>query len=226
MDALEAALGHAFRDRSLLVAALTHASFRNESRDDVADNERLEFLGDAIVGTVIAAAAFERFPGATEGELTRVKAAVVAGPSLAEQARILDLGSHLRLGRGAAVADRASGIPSVLADTFEAVVGAVYLDGGFEAARAFVLRRLGAALDAAAAPGAMEDAKSILQVDCLKRDHEAPRYEVTCHAGPPHAPRFTVVVTLPDGRTFEGTGRTKKDAEQSAAAEAVRSLDR
>jgi ribonuclease III len=226
LDSLEEALGYAFRDRALLEQALTHASFCNESREALPDNERLEFLGDAIVGTAIAAAAFERFPDAPEGDLTRIKSAVVNGPALAEQARALDLGTRLRLGRGAALADRAGDTPSVLADTFEAVVGAIFLDGGYEAARAFVLRQLGPALDTAGAPGAAPDAKSVLQVACLKRDHAVPRYEVVGHSGPPHAPSFTVRATLPDGRAFTGAGRTKKDAEQAAAAEAVRSLDR
>lgn len=220
------AVGIAFRDPSLLLAALTHASFCNEARDPTPDNERLEFLGDAVLNTVVAAAAFERFPSAREGDLTRMKAVVVSEPSLAERARDLRLGDALRLGKGAAMGDRVSDMPSVLADAFEALVGAIYLDGGFEAARAFVLAQLGPLLDRAAAEGANTDPKSALQVRCLKEARTVPRYEIVALAGPSHAPSFTARVLLPDGTTFTGQGRCKKDAEQAAAEAALRWLTR
>jgi len=219
-------IGVTFRDPSLLLAALTHASFCNEARDPTEDNERLEFLGDAVLNTVIAAAAFERFPTAREGDLTRLKAAVVSEPTLAERAREIRLGDSLRLGRGASQGDRVSDMPSVLSDAFEAVIGAVYLDGGFEVARTFVLAQLGPLLDRAAADGSATDPKSALQVRCLKETHTVPRYEIVAIEGPSHAPSFTARVQLPDGSTFTGQGRCKKDAEQAAAAIALRSLAR
>jgi len=225
INALQSRIGHEFRDRNLLVAALTHSSFCNESRDPVEDNERLEFLGDAIVSTAIAAAAFEAFPASREGDLTRLKAALVSEPSLAERARELGLGELLRVGRGAGHGDRVGGLPRVLADAFEALVGAVYLDAGFEVARALVLAQLGPALAAWKPDGRPRDAKSRLQEACLASSHATPRYRVLSAAGPSHEPCFEVEVNLPDGRTFPGVGRSKKDAEQVAAAAALTALE-
>lgn len=219
-------IGLSFRRLELLQAALTHASYCNEARDPTPDNERLEFLGDAILNTVVAAAAFQRFPTAREGDLTRMKALVVSEPSLATQARALRLGDFLRLGKGAATGDRVSDMPSVLADTFEALVGAIYLDAGFEAARSFVLAQLGPLLDRAAKEGGSTDPKSALQVRCLKESRTVPRYEIVALEGPSHAPSFTAQVLLPDGTAFTGQGRCKKDAEQAAAETALAALNR
>lgn len=215
------ATGLTFRDPALLLAALTHTSFCNEARNPTPDNERLEFLGDAVLNTVVAATAFERFPTSSEGDLTRLKAVVVSEPSLAERARVLGIGSFLRLGKGAANGDRVSDMPSVLADAFEALVGALYLDAGFEAARTFVVAQLGPLLDRAAAEGRTSDPKSMLQVRCLKETRTVPRYEIVGLEGPSHAPVFTARVTLPDGVVFTGQGRCKKDAEQAAAEAAL-----
>jgi ribonuclease-3 len=220
---LEQAIGYRFADRAVLVAALTHASFCNETRDAADHNERLEFLGDAIVNTITAALAFRIFPDAREGELTRVKAAVVSEPALAGFARRFDLGETLRMGKGAARGDKVGTMPSVLADAFEALVGAIYVDGGFPAAEGFLWPLVEPALTEARRLGGV-DAKSVLQVTCLKRAHAAPRYEVVRCLGPSHDPHFEVRVTLPDGRVFDGAGRSKKDAEQAAAAEAIRTF--
>lgn len=226
LQAFQQDLGLWFRRPELLQAALTHASYCNEARDPTPDNERLEFLGDAILNTVIAAAAFQRFPTAREGDLTRMKALVVSEPSLATQARVLRLGDFLRLGKGAATGDRVSDMPSVLADTFEALVGAIYLDAGFEAAQSFVLAQLGPMLNRAATEGSSTDPKSALQVRCLKESRTVPRYEIVALEGPSHAPAFTARVLLPDGTTFTGQGRCKKDAEQAAAEAALAALNR
>jgi ribonuclease III len=217
----EQTTGYTFRDPSLLDAALTHASFTNESKDPLPDNERLEFLGDAVVSTAVAAMAFRLFPEAREGDMTRLKAAVVSEPALAERARALRLGECLRLGRGAALGDKVASMPSVLCNAFEALVGAIYLDGGFEAARAFVEEQLEPMLVRARDEGRASDAKSSLQVLCLKAAHAVPHYAVLAASGPSHAPAFTVQVTLFDGRAFTGTGRSKKEAEQAAAAAAL-----
>jgi ribonuclease-3 len=221
---VEEVTGYSFRDRSLLVAALTHASFCNEAKDPTPDNERLEFLGDAIVNAVVAASAFRRFPDAREGDLTRLKAAVVSEPALAERARELGLGDCLRLGKGAAHGDQVGNMPSVLSDAFEALVGAIFMDGGFEAARQFVQAQLDPLLDRAASDRDTTDAKSALQVRCLKSSKVVPRYTTLGHSGPAHSPCFTVQVALTGGRTFTGTGRSKKEAEQAAAHEALRWL--
>ncbi len=220
----QAATGLVFSDPALLLAALTHTSFCNEARNPTQDNERLEFLGDAVLNTVVAAAAFERFPTSDEGSLTRLKAAVVSEPTLAQRARTLDLGAFLRLGKGAASGDRVSDMPSVLADTFEALIGAIYQDAGFEAARTFVLAQLGALLDQAAAEGGTSDPKSTLQVRCLKETRIVPRYEIVSLEGPPHARNFTARVVLPDGSAYTGQGRCKKDAEQAAAETALKTM--
>ncbi len=222
---LEEDCGYRFQSRGLLEAALTHASFCNESRDPLPDNERLEFLGDAVVSTVVAALAYELFPEAPEGELTRLKSAVVSEPALAQRGRALRLGECLRLGRGAAQGDRVAETPSVLANTFEALAGAIYLDGGFAAAQAFVVGQLQPLLDRARAEGRVGDPKSTLQVLCLKTSRAVPRYVVTASSGPSHAPSFTVQVTLFDGRSFSGRGRSKKEAEQAAALAALSSVN-
>lgn len=218
---VETTSGYRFTSRPLLEQELTHASFCNESKDPCLDNERLEFLGDAVVSTVVAAVAYELFPDATEGELTRLKAAVVSEPALAERGLALRLGECLRLGRGAAMGDRVAHMPSVLANAFEALAGAIYLDGGFEAGRAFVLSQLQPLLVRARAEGRGSDPKSSLQVLCLRTSHAVPRYSVVSSTGPSHHPHFVVQVTLFDDRTFTGSGRSKKEAEQAAALAAM-----
>lgn len=224
LDAIERDIGHVFRDRALLLAALTHTSFCNENHDCAEDNERLEFLGDSVVAAAVAQALYVLYPEATEGDLTRMKAALVNEAALARQARALGLGGRLRLGRGASTEDHVADAPSVLCGAFEAIVGAICLDAGFEVAREFVLSRMSADIARVAQDVPAGDAKSVLQVACLKRAHAVPRYDVLDRRGPPHDPRFTVRVTLPDGSACTGTGRSKKEAEQAAAAEAVKEL--
>ena len=221
---VESTSGYTFSSRALLEEALTHASFCNESKDPCPDNERLEFLGDAVVSTVVSALAFELFPDAHEGELTRLKAVVVSEPALAERGRELRLGECLRLGRGAATGDRVAAMPSVLANAFEALAGAIYLDGGFEAARKFVLSQLQPLLVRARAEGRGSDPKSTLQVLCLKTSHAVPRYTVLSSTGPSHQPHFVVQVTLFNERSYTGAGRSKKEAEQAAAHAALTSV--
>ncbi|MBM4398322.1 MAG: ribonuclease III [Deltaproteobacteria bacterium] len=222
--AIQERLGYAFRDDALLLSALTHTSYTNEVKPSVDHNERLEFLGDSVLAATVAAALFAEHPGAREGELTRMKAALVSEPALAEQARRLGLGDALRLGRGAATEDRAADTPSVLCAVFEAVVGAIFLDGGFDAAREFVLARIGPEVARIRNDVPDGDPKSVLQVACLKRARATPRYFVIQRDGPPHDPRFTVRVVLPDGTAFTGSGRSKKEAEQVAAAAAVEAM--
>lgn len=221
---LEQELEYRFRDPELLTRALTHSSFCNESTEDVADNERLEFLGDAIISTVIAESAFRQFPDSREGELTRLKSVVVSEAGLSSTARKINLGRYVRLGYGAATADCAADHPGVLCDAFEAVIGAIYLDGGFDSARQVILKYLADELTATRAEGRMVDAKTELQMLTYSRSHRPPTYNVVKMDGPAHAPVFTVTVTLPDGTTFNGTGRSKKEAQQAAAATATRHL--
>lgn len=221
---VEKAINYTFSDKTKLIEALTHSSFCNENPAIVCDNERLEFLGDAVVSTVIAARAYELFPEAREGDLTRYKAAVVSEPSLAERGREIGLGPALLLGKGAAREDRVGESPAVLADAFEALIGAIYLDGGFSAARSVILAQLNDSLETAGHDNGIRDAKSALQVHCLKEAHQVPRYRLVSMNGPSHAPTFTVEVTLPDLSRFTGTGSSKKSAEQSAAGAALAEL--
>lgn len=226
LDQVEQSLDYRFRDRRTLAVALTHPSYRNEGHRDHADNQRLEFLGDAVVNLVVAEALHERLPDADEGRLTRARARAVSRDALAEAARRMGLGAHLRLGRGAKNRDRAFGQDSVLCAAFEAMAGAIFLDAGFETARAFVLRHLDFVLSDVAHDAEAKDPKTALQEACQAARQSPPRYQVLSRAGPDHAPLFEVQVSLPDGRTWRGRGRSRKEAECDAAREALRAMER
>jgi ribonuclease-3 len=213
---LERRLGRRFLDRAYLTQALTHASWVHENpAAPLADYERLEFLGDAVLGFFVADRVFRDDPAGSEGDLTRRKQGLVSAPALAAAARRLDLGPCLLLGRG----EEASGgreRDSLLADAFEAILGAVFLDGGIRAARAFVRRTLGGFEG-----GSERDPKTELQERWQARSRVTPRYRITATDGPPHARQFTVEVLAQDVVLATGTGRNRKAAEQSAAANAL-----
>jgi ribonuclease-3 len=211
---LEERLGWPFRDRERLLAALAHRSWCAE-HPDTESNERLEFLGDAVLGLVVTDRVFALYPGLPEGELAKVRAAVVNADVLAELAVEVGLGSELLLGKGEdASGGRAK--PSILSDAMEAVIAAVYLDGGWEAANELVLRLLaGRIAQAAAGPGG-HDYKTRLQELAARRFDRLPRYQVTGH-GPDHAKRFIATVMLDGEARGTGEGRSKKHAEQAAA---------
>jgi len=208
---MPSAIQHAFSDRTLLVRALTHRSFGTDN------NERLEFLGDSVLNCVISQALLARFPAAAEGELSRLRANLVNQQALFEVALQLDLGRAIRLGEGEA---RTGGHkrPSILADAFEAVVGAIFLDAGYDAASAFVLDNLGARLGAIDIRAPAKDPKTRLQEWLQGRRHPLPRYAVVAISGEAHAQRFEVecVVDILGVRT-RGTGSSRRTAEQSAA---------
>lgn len=218
---VEARLGHEFRDRALLEAALTHRSHANEAGLDQ-HYERLEFLGDAVLGLIAADWLFRAHPGEAEGELSRLKAAAVSAPALARQAEALGLGAWLRLGIGE---ERSGGRgkTSLLADSLEALFGALYLDGGLEAARRAIEDYL-AADPALRADGRSVDAKTALQELVQGRGWPLPTYEVIAAIGPDHAKHFTVDVRLRGELTGRGEGRSKKEAQQQAAAAALERL--
>jgi ribonuclease-3 len=209
---LAGALGHGFRDGDLLEQALTHRSAGSSN------NERLEFLGDALIGFVIAEALLEAFPGADEGSLSRMRASVVKRESLARLARDLDLGSYLRLGSGEL---RAGGYTrdSILSDALEAVLGAVYLDAGYDSAHEVVLRLFEEPLRLAVAQRGGKDPKTRLQELLQARKRPLPEYDVTDIGGTQHAQSFTVTCVLPDElRASQGVGSSRRRAEQAAAA--------
>jgi ribonuclease-3 len=221
---LEERLGHRFAEPELLGRALTHRSWANESRGGRADdNEKLEFLGDAVLALVVGHLLFSAWPALEEGELSIARAQVVSEAGLARIARELGLGAYLRLGRGE---DKSGGRdkPSLLADALEAVVAAIYLDGGFEAARAAVARLLGDRL-AEAGPTGQADAKTRLQERAQATVRAAPEYRLVGEVGPDHDKVFEVAVVLLGKELARATGKSKKAAEQRAAAAAAAALD-
>jgi ribonuclease-3 len=207
-------LGRAFEDEGLLVQALSHRSWCAESGGRPS-NERLEYLGDAVLGLVVAEHCYRIYPDMPEGALAKVRAAVVNTTVLAEVGRELDLGPVLLLGRGE---DSSGGRakPSILANAVEAVIAAVYLDGGWETATGFVLRLLDHRIEEAAAGPGAEDFKTRLQEMVVRRVGKLPQYEVA-GTGPDHARRYTATVIVGGAVVGEGEGRSKKDAEQAAA---------
>jgi ribonuclease-3 len=216
IDKCEVKLGVVFRDKSLLLQALVHGSYINETHGNQSDsNERMEFLGDAVLGMVMAEKLYASLPSEAEGTLTSVRASVVRRESLARAARSLALGECLLLGRG----EEATGGRDKdrnLAGAFEAVVGAIHLDQGYPVARTFVLRHLGTQLDDALLSGSPPNYKALLQ-ECLQnRDEPLPQYQLVS-TGPAHNKRFTAVVFLRGEAIGQGTGHSKKTAETAAA---------
>jgi ribonuclease-3 len=223
--ALEARLGYRFRDRGLLEHALTHRSKAHEDPSGgVIDNESLEFLGDAVLGLVVADALFRTYPEFSEGQKSKIKATVVSTASLAELAEQLGLGEHMILGRGE---EKTGGRrkQALLADTCEALIAAIYLDGGLEPARQFISRELGPALTAAGQPNYFgRDHKSRLQEALQALGGPLPVYRVAGEIGPDHRKLFHVEVIVGSDPLARGVGRTKKDAEQDAAKAALEAL--
>ena len=221
---LEETLGYHFQNRALLVEVMTHRSYANEFHDeDLPDNERLEFLGDAVLDLVISQHLMIALPGAPEGELTRIRAEVVALPSLARLALSLKLGSCLLLGKG----EEFSGgrdKPSLLADALEALFGAIFVDGGFENAQSVILPLFTPLLQQASAHDG-QDFKSRLQERLQSTQRQLPVYELAEATGPAHERVYHINVLI-DGLTYgSGSGRTKKSAEQCAARATLLLLD-
>ena len=223
-EAAEARLGVKFRDRGLLELALVHSSYANENPDAGAvSNERLEFLGDGFINFVAAHRLYEKAPEASEGELTARRSLLVRGEALATVASRLGLGDLLIMGRGEAAGggrERATN----LADAFEAVVGAILLDGGYTRARAFVLRCLRDDIDAAMDLDTPKDPKSRLQELLQSAGRDAPRYDSVTSPGPDGSPWFTAQVLAGDRVLGEGAARRKVDAERAAASSAIEVL--
>lgn len=222
---LQDSIQHRFSQVKLLQEALTHSSYANEAGKPGMDNERLEFLGDAVLELAVSQELYKRFPLVGEGDLTAMRAALVREASLAEMARKVGLSEHMLLGRG----EESQGgrqRPSLLADGLEALVGAVYLDGGFEAARMVVDVLLDGRWPRAPQAGRGKDHKSRLQEMTQRSDGGRPVYVLLESAGPEHEKIFRVRVDLPDGRGFTAQGASLKKAEQSAAKKAVEELEK
>ena len=221
MQALEKALQYQFKDTALLREALRHSSYANEHRGSgLSSNERLEFLGDAVLGLVTGEYLFRAHPDAPEGDLTRMRAALVCEESLHEVAQTLGLGEYLKLGRG----EESGGgreRPSILADATESVFAAVYLDGGMEAARALIHRVLLERGREQAVESRRRDYKTSLQEVVQRKANQALHYEMIGASGPDHDKVFTCAVVLNGTVIGQGSGRSKKEAEQSAARAAL-----
>lgn len=218
VDRLQRGLGYRFSDEKGLHTALTH---RSVGRDN---NERLEFLGDAILSFVISDELFRRFPEADEGRLSRLRATLVRGDTLAEIARDLALGDYLHLGTGEM---KSGGFrrDSILADAFEAIIGAIFLDTGIDGASAFIMRHLGSRMDEIDSRKALKDPKTRLQEFLQSRRRPLPTYEVVSVEGEDHAQQFRVECTV-DGiaEPLLGVGASRRKAEQMAAEEALKRL--
>lgn len=224
LEQLEAALGYQFHDRARLETALRHTSWANEHPDATGgDNERLEYLGDAVLDLIVGHRLMDRFPALREGPLSVTRAQVVSEAGLAEVASRLGLGRWLLLGKGE---DKSGGRtkPSILADAFEAVVAAVYLDGGFDAAWRLVERLLAERIEQVE-PTGFFDYKTRLQEMAVARRKEQPSYRVVAELGPDHDKRFVVAVLIGGNEWARADGRSKKEAEQAAAAAAAFKLD-
>src|SRR6185369_2983335 len=224
-DEIEARIDYRFKDRGLLEHALTHKSRAAEDASGgVADNESLEFLGDAVLGLVVADALFHQYPTYDEGQKSKIKAVVVSTQSLARHAEQLRLGEHLILGRGE---EKTGGRfkQALLTDAYEALIAAIYLDGGLEAAETFLRRELKDALDEGSAQTFARDHKSALQERLQALGRPLPEYRVSGEAGPDHRKTFTVEVIVGGEVLGAATGRAKKEAEQEAAREALTKLE-
>jgi ribonuclease-3 len=224
-DALEARIGYRFKDRGLLEHALTHKSKAHEDPSGgVADNESLEFLGDAVLGLVVAETLFRVFPKYSEGQKSKIKANLVSTASLAEMADQLGLGDHMILGRGE---EKTGGRrkQALLADTCEALIAAIYLDGGLDPARGFLMREFASGIEDAKRPEYFgRDHKSRLQERLQAQGRPLPSYRVSGEVGPDHRKLFHVEVFVGADAVAQGVGRTKKEAEQEGARLALDAL--
>jgi ribonuclease-3 len=224
-ETLQTAIAYRFRDRGLLEHAMTHTSRANEDvSGGVADNESLEFLGDAVLGFIVADLLFREFPDCDEGEKSKMKAMLVSTSTLARVAERLGLGDHLLLGRGE---EKTGGRrkQALLADGCEALIAAMYLDGGIEQSRAFIVRELGGFIDDLRRDGvSAQDYKSTLQELVQGRNRPLPEYRVVGAAGPDHQKLFDVEVLVAGEPLARATGPSKKEAEQEAARLALSRL--
>ncbi len=217
---LKNAIGYDFRDVEIVKQAFRHASFVHESQDySKGDNERLEFLGDAVLDLAVGHMLMNLLPDAKEGELSKLRASIVSESGLSRASRELRLGEMILLGKG----EEASGgkdKPSIIADTLEALIGAVYLDGGFEKAMKVIERILGPLMSETIAKGIHDDFKSLLQEYTQQTCKSLPAYQLVAESGPPHDKTFRVCARLSGTVLAEGVGKSKKEAEQEAAKEA------
>ena len=216
----EKKIGYTFKNKELLHEALSHSSYANETKNGRSSNERLEFLGDSVLSIVVSVHLFKHFKHLPEGDLTKIRASLVCEKALFEFAQTIDLGSHILLGKG----EENSGgrtRPSIVSDAFEAVIAAVYLDGGMEVAEKYVLSFIPKDLSANSSK-ALQDYKTMLQEIIQRNPEERVEYVLADQTGPDHDRKFVVQVRLNSNVIGTGEGHSKKQAEQAAAKEALR----
>lgn len=224
LHGLELILACKFNDVNLLQVALIHSSFGFEQVEDGRNNETLEFIGDAVLDLAVSDILFHKYPGIREGELTKMRAGLVREATLAKMAKNIKLGDFLMLGRGEE-ASNGRRKSSILASSFEALIGAIYLDRGYDNALRFISSHFAAMIPAAKKGMLVEDAKSHLQEKLQQQYNQAPTYHLETADGPDHAKQFTVSVRFKSEVLGQGTGSSKKIAEQQAAEKALASLD-
>jgi ribonuclease-3 len=220
---IETKIGYHFKDRSLLVLAFVHRSFINEHRDVSYHNERLEFLGDSILGLLTAEYLYKLLPDVPEGDLSYLRSRLVEASSCVKYLHQLQVENYVLLGKGEKRND-GRGRESILADLFEALMGAIYLDGGIEAARHFFFGNFAPEIDAILKTP-LRNWKALLQDYCQKKFQHPPHYEVIEAVGPEHSKFFTIAVTINETELGRGTGASKKEAQQAAAADALAKVD-
>lgn len=220
MNEIQEIIKYKYNDIMLLKTALAHSSYANERKGAIKCNERLEFLGDSVLSIVVSEYLFERFKNQPEGDLTRLRAALVCEKALHKFALQINLGKYIFLGKGE---ERTGGRkrPSILADAFEALIASIYLDGGYQHAKDFVLPFIIEALNHEMSDE-LHDYKTALQEVIQKNPEEHIEYKILAESGPDHDKRFTVGVMLNSNMIGEGTGKSKKQAEQFAAKEALK----
>jgi ribonuclease-3 len=224
LDKFQTAMEYKFKSLDLLKTSFTHSSIANESRDKgLSSNERLEFLGDAVLNIIVSDYIFKNYQELPEGELTRIRASVVCEASLAKCAKALDFGNYLLLGKGE---DLTGGRerPSILSDAFEAFLAAIYLDCGFDKAREWTLIQLGETIEAAVRGSVFKDYKTQLQEYVQKNGGNSVEYVIIDELGPDHSKQFFVDVVLDNVVIGKGTGKSKKEAEQNSANHALKAI--
>lgn len=220
---IEDKLGYTFRDHSLLILAFVHRSFVNENRAITEHNERLEFLGDVVLGMLISDYLYRSLPSTPEGELSYLRSRLVEASSCVNYVQRLDIASYLLLGKGERMND-GRGRESILADLFEAIIGAIYLDGGFEAAKKFLFDHFSPQIESILKTP-LHNWKALLQDYCQKNYQEAPIYHVVQALGPDHSKIFEISVLIKEQEFGRGKGASKKEAQQAAAADALSKFD-
>ncbi len=224
LSELEKTVGYTFKDPIHILVATTHSSYSNEAKDGVDCNERLEFLGDSVLSFVTSQYLYENFPNLPEGEMSKTRASAVCEKTLCSIARRIDLGAYLRLGHGEEC-QNGRNRPSILADAFEALLAAIYLDGGIDPVRKFLLPIISAEIDSIVESGADRDYKTALQQFVQQERGSILEYKTVGESGPAHDKTFYVEVRLNGNVIGKGKGSSKRKAEQSAAKEALTLFD-